>query len=425
MSEDALVKTSSTKSVGQKKKDHKRLNIALELYAFCDTIAKGTPILLPKGATIKRVLDRFLIDEEVKRGYIHVSTPPIGKRSLYERSGHFNLYKNDMNPPMEIEGEDYVARSVTCPNHYMVFASRPRSYKELPLRYAEMSLLMRRDQSGELSGLFRTNNFFLNDAHIFCSVENIKDEFVRVIDFIRYFNDKLGISSAITYRASLGADENQKYIVNKEVWAKAEKTLIEILDKANLDYLVCKDKACFYGPKLDVLMEDYAGRKGIISTVQLDFNLPERFDVSFINKEGKKERPVVIHRGLPFSVERTIGFLTEYYQGSFPLWLSPEQVRTIPVSDAHIPYAKEVEEVLLGQGIRVHCDFSDDNFTKKIKNSIIAKVPYALILGDKEMAKNCVTVKNRDTKEQTFLGLNEFVDRVTVEDKEYVISLGI
>ncbi|MBY6930173.1 threonine--tRNA ligase [Clostridium botulinum] len=405
-------------------KGSKNLNKNLKLFSYLNIVGDGLPIILNRGFKLKRTIENFLIKEEIKRDYVHVSTPPLGKQSLYETTGHYNKYSKDMYPSFYAYDEDYVMRSVTCPNHYAIFLQQERSYKELPLRITEMSTLIRKDRSSELSGLYRTNTFTLNDAHIFCSQDNIELEFLKIIDFIKCVNDKFGISSHVRYRLSFSDFSNDKYIKNESLWKKSENILESILNKSDLDFFISKDKACFYGPKLDVLIENYNGKEYILTTVQLDFILPGKFNVYFINNNFEKEQPVVIHRALPFSIERTIAFLTEYYQGIFPFWLAPEQVVIIPTTLDNIEYSQQIEYHLKEIDIRTECDLRDTRFNKKIKQAIMNRTPYIVIVGDKESKNNMVTIRNRNN-EQQFLTLEDFIQKLDTKNRNCCLSTGL
>ncbi|KAI4461642.1 threonine-trna ligase [Holotrichia oblita] len=381
------------------------LNKSLNYFTFCKEIGYGLPILTNSGTIIKEILRNFIRTEEFKRGYHHVETPVLGLKNLYETSQHATKYANDMFPSFASEGEEYVMRSVTCPNHYMMFKSELRSYTELPLRYTEMSTLVRRDMTGELTGIFRANSFTLNDAHIFCSRENVKEEYASIIDFIKYVVAVLGLSDSISYRLSLGDENfnNQKFIVKPELWREAEGYITDIMNQSGVEFFSARNKACHYGPKLDVLMKRYSGKPEIIITVQLDFILPELFDVYFANKKQEKERPVVIHRALPFSMERTIGFLMEHYQGDLPFWLTPEQVIIIPFSEDSliISRAEAINALFLNNGIRSSVNHSTEKYNKKVKKAIQQKVGYIVLIGNDELTSDSITMRNRLGEKQS------------------------
>lgn len=406
-----------------KERDHRKVGKELELFTFSDLVGSGFPMLLPKGATLRRTLERFVIDEELKRGYQHVSTPHMAHKEMYEKSGHWQLYKDSMYPPMDIGSHEMVLRPMACPHHFMIFGHRPRSYKELPLRIAELASQFRKEQSGELSGLIRVMTFTLADSHIFCLPDQVGDEFAGVLDLIGYCMDKLGISDSITYRASLRDSSKDKYVDNPELWKQTEGFLIGMLDKLGIKYTKEVGHAAFYGPKLDIQMRNILGKEDTIFTVQIDFALPERLDISYIDENSQKQRPVVIHRSSIGSLERTMAFLIEYYGGAFPLWLAPEQVRILTITDRQNDYAKKIQSKLLAFGTRVELDLRNESIGKKIKESRLQKIPYFLILGDKELEEGTVTVWNRDTKKQNSVALDAFVAKVKEEIETYSLEL--
>ena len=397
------------------------LNKTLDIFKFCSNIGVGLPVLTKNGTYIKEALRQFIREEEFKRGYLHVETPVLGLKSLYDTSQHTIKYAIDQYPPFECEGETYVMRSVTCPNHYMMYKDEIRSYTDLPIRYTEMSTLVRKDMAGELSGLFRTNSFTLNDAHIFCSRENVKEEFAKIIDFIRHFLKVLGVEDAITYRLSLsdGDFANQKFIEKPELWLESEYYLTEIMQRSGLNFFVARNKACHYGPKLDVLMEKYSGKSEIIVTVQLDFILPELFDVYFVNKNGENERPVCIHRALPFSMERTIGFLLEYYQGNLPFWLAPKQVVVVPFENNGpiLERAEQINSLFWASGIRSTVDRSEKQYNKKVRKAITQKACYVVLIGKNELTRDIISMRDRAGERQS-MSISEAIQKLTILNTE-------
>jgi threonyl-tRNA synthetase len=405
------------------RRDHRKLNADLELFTFSDLIGKGLPLFLPKGATLRRILERFIIDEELKRGYQHVWTPPMGRRKLYEVSGHWEHYQDTMYPPMDVSDDELVLRPMTCPHHFMVYSDRPRSYRELPMRIGEMSPQFRKEKSGELTGLIRVMMFTLADAHIFCTPDQLAQEFKGVIDLIEYSMKCLGISPAISYRASLRDDEKEKYVDNPQMWERGENVLLGILDEAGLEYVKSPGDAAFYGPKLDVQMRNVLGKEETVFTVQIDFSLPERFDLTYTDEHDQKVRPVVIHRASIGCIERTMAFLVEYYAGAFPLWLAPVQVKLMTITDSQIPFAKEVEQLLLSKGIRVEADLRNETIGKKVREGRLQRIPYLLTIGAKEVESRSVAVRNRDTKNQQLIPLDVFVERVISENTTFSLKL--
>lgn len=406
-----------------KERDHRKVGKELELFTFSDLVGSGFPMLLPKGATLRRTLERFVVDEELRRGYKHVTTPHMAHKEMYEKSGHWQLYQESMYPPMDIGSHELVLRPMACPHHFMIFGHRPRSYKELPLRIAELASQFRREQSGELSGLIRVMTFTLADSHIFCLPDQVGDEFAGVLDLIGYCMEKLGIADSITYRASLRDDSKDKYVDNPELWEQTEGFLIGMLDKLGIKYTTEVGHAAFYGPKLDIQMKNILGKEDTIFTVQIDFALPERLDISYIDENSQKQRPVVIHRSSIGSLERTMAFLIEYYGGAFPLWLAPEQVRILTITDRQMDYAIEIEKELQAFGTRVELDLRNESIGKKIKEARLQKVPYFLILGDKELDEGTVAVWNRDKKAQQSVKRDAFVAKVKEEIETYALEL--
>ncbi len=405
------------------KRDHRKLNEDLELFTFSELIGKGLPILLPNGATLRRVLERFIVDEELRRGYQHVYTPPMGRRKLYEVSGHWEHYQDSMYPPMEVSDDELVLRPMTCPHHFMIYQDKPRSYRDLPMRLAEISPQFRKEKSGELTGLIRVMMFTLADAHIFCTPAQLGDEFRAVVELVEYAMQRLGISEVISYRASLRDDAKDKYVDNPQMWQQGEATLIRILDDMGLKYVKSPGDAAFYGPKLDVQMRNTLGKEETVFTVQIDFCLPERFELTYVDDHGQKQTPVVIHRASIGCLERTIAFLTEYYAGAFPLWLAPVQARILTITDQQIPYAKELGQELLQVGIRVQNDIRNETIGKKIREGRLQRIPYLLILGEQEMESRTVAIRNRDSGNQQNVLFEQCIERIAAEHHRYSLKL--
>lgn len=406
-----------------KNRDHRKLGAELELFTFSDLVGRGLPLLLPKGAALRRILERFIVDEEIRRGYQHVYTPPMGSMKLYEISGHWEHYHDSMYPPIDIGGEKMILRPMSCPHHFMVYKSKPRSYRDLPMRIGEVGPLFRKERSGAVGGLSRIMVFTLADGHILCTPEQIKSEFVGAVQLIEYVMGCLGISSQISYRASLRDEDKVKYFDNDELWEKGEKILTDILDELGLKYSKAKGEAAFYGPKLDVQMKNVWGKEETVFTVQLDFCLAERFGLSYTDKDGSKKVPVIIHRSSIGCIERTMAFLIEYYKGAFPLWFSPVQARILTVNENQIEYAKIIESKLQYNEIRVESDLRDESLGKKIKEARLQRIPYLLIIGDKEMQEGCVTVRNRDTGEQHMMKIECFAENAGAENRKRSLKL--
>ncbi|MBX4215480.1 threonine--tRNA ligase [Candidatus Parcubacteria bacterium] len=381
-------------------RDHKKLGKELDLFTFSETVGKGLPLFTPKGAAIRRELERFIVDEELRRGYQHVYTPDIAKLGLYEKSGHYPHYKDSMYAPIQVEDEQFMLRPMTCPHHFELYLTKPHSYRELPLRIAELAKMYRFEQSGELMGLQRVRGFCLSDAHIICKDEKqAVDEMGKALDLIEYANGVLGLEMGkdYSYRLSLGDRSNtEKYYKDDAGWEKAETLMRELMKERKVQYVEAKNEAAFYGPKIDIQMKNANGKEDTAFTVQYDLSGPERFNLTYIGEDGKEHRAFVVHRSSIGSIERIIAFLIEKYAGTFPLWLSPIQVKVLPVSEKHADYAKGIFEALRQADIRAELDDSNDSLGKRIRNAKILKVPYFVIVGDKEMGDQAVTLESRD-----------------------------
>lgn len=407
--------------VEEKEWDHKKLGRELDLFTFSDTVGKGLPLWTPKGAAIRRSLERFIVDEEIRRGYDHVYTPDIAKLELYKKSGHYPYYKDSMYAPIEIEDEEFMLRPMTCPHHFELFLDKPRSYRELPLRYAELAKLYRFEKSGELMGLQRVRSFCLADAHIICTKEQAGAEIDEVLDLIEYCAKVFGLTNDdYHYRLSLGdrSDENKKYYKDDEAWDHAEEILRDVLVKRKSKFVEAEGEAAFYGPKIDVQMINANGKEDSAFTVQYDFVMPKRFKLEYINEEGGKTEAVVVHRSSVGAIERTIAFLIEKYRGSFPIWLSPIQAQILPISEKHLDYAKNIFKELREKGIRVEIDEKAETLGNKIRNAQNEKVPYMLIVGDKEIENNEISVRNR-AGENSSMQLSKFIDIIKNEIEKY------
>jgi threonyl-tRNA synthetase len=381
-------------------RDHKRLGKELELFTFSETVGKGLPLWLPKGATVRRELERFIIDEEIRRGYQHVRTPDVAKLELYEKSGHYPHYKDSMYAPIVVDDEEFMLRPMTCPHHFELYLTKPRSYRDLPMRIAELAQLYRYEQSGELMGLLRVRSFCLSDAHIICKdEEQAVEEMGSALDLIEYANGILGLEYGkdYWYRLSMGDRANtEKYYKDDNGWDKAEGLLRDLMTKRGAEFVEAKDEAAFYGPKIDVQMKNANGKEDTAFTVQYDLSSPQRFELDYIGEDGQKHKAFVVHRSSIGSIERTMAFLIEKYAGAFPLWLAPVQAKILPIGEGHFLYATEVMDKLKAANIRVELDISDETLGKKIRNAKTEKIPYLLIIGDKELADKKVTVESRD-----------------------------
>lgn len=401
-------------------RDHKRLGKELDLFTFSDVVGKGLPLWSGRGASIRREIERFIQDEEIKRGYTHVITPDIAKLGLYEKSGHYPHYKDSMYPPLTTdEGDQFMLRPMTCPHHFELYLSKPHSYREFPIRYAELAKLYRYEQSGELMGLQRVRGFCLSDAHIICSSEEQAIEEVhKALDLIEYANGVLGLQMGVdySYRLSQGDRANtEKYYKDDAGWDKAESLLREAMDKRGVEYVEAKDEAAFYGPKIDIQMKNVNGKEDTAFTVQYDLSSPVKFDLTYTGDDGKQHRTFVVHRSSIGSIERTMAFLIEKYAGAFPTWMSPVQVKVLPISEKHVEYAKDVASQLLQVGVRVEVDDSNESLGKKVRGAKTEKVPYFLVVGDAEIDAGAVAVEHREKGKIGALPAAEFVDMIVEE----------
>jgi len=397
------------------KRDHRKLGKELDLFVFSDLVGKGLPLLTPKGAIIRQELERFITDEETKRGYLRTYTPDMAKVELYKKSGHWQHYQDNMYPPMNIDGEEYVLRPMTCPHQFMIYASRPRSYRELPLRYAEIAKQYRKEQSGELSGLIRVMAFSLADAHIICRPDQVEEEFKGVLELIEYVMKTFGIDD-YWYRFSKWDPKDKKKYVNKpKEWKETQAQMKKILDKIKTKYAEAEGEAAFYGPKLDIQLRNVNGKEETAFTVQIDFDLPEKFDLTYIDEKGNKKRPMAIHRSSIGCLERTMAFLIEHYAGAFPVWLSPVQAQIIPISQKFNAYAEKVAKRLKEENIRTELNDSDETLGRKIRHGELQKIPYLLIVGEKEQKAKLVAVRDRKKGDLGPVKVNKFVGKIKDE----------
>jgi threonyl-tRNA synthetase len=396
-----------------KKRDHRRVGKELELFTVSELVGAGLPLWLPKGATVRRVLEEYILERERATGYQHVYTPDLAKVELYQKSGHWEHYHEDMFPPMDLETEQMVLRPMNCPHHILIYKSKMRSYRDLPVRLAELGTMYRYERSGVLSGLSRVRSMTLNDAHIFCTPEQIKAEFTAVMQLVEAAYRDLGITQ-YSYRLSLGDPSNtEKYVANPEMWTLAERVLREAMDSLGLPYKEAPGEAAFYGPKLDIQLADVMGHEETYSTIQIDFHLPERFDLSYIAPDGQAHRPVMIHRAIVSTMERMISYLIELYGGAFPVWLAPVQAIVLPISDRQNEYARQVLQKLTAAGLRAELDERSDKINFKIRESQLQKIPYMLVVGDREAQAGQVAVRNRKQGDQGVVEADEFVRRLS------------
>ena len=393
----------------RKERDHRKLGKELDLFTVSQKVGQGLPLWLPKGATIRRNIERYIVDLEERLGYDHVYTPVLGSKTLYETSGHWDHYQDDIFPPMEMDNETLILRPMNCPHHMMVFKNNLWSYRQLPVRIAELGTMHRHEMSGALAGLQRVRGMTLNDAHIFARPDQLKDEFVRVVELVQKVYKDFGIEDYYFRLSYRDPEDKEKYIDNDEMWEKAQATLKETMDDMNLEYVEAEGEAAFYGPKLDIQVKTALGKDETLSTVQLDFHLPERFDLTYIGEDGKEHRPVVIHRGVVSTMERFVAFLIEEYKGAFPTWLAPVQVKVIPVSpQVHLDYAKDIVDKLRLQGVRVELDERDEKIGYKIREAQTQKVPFALVLGDKEVEGDAVSYRRYGEQKTESLAYDDF-----------------
>ena len=399
------------------KRDHKKLGKELKLFAVDERVGPGLPLWLPAGATIRRELERFIVDEELARGYLHVRTPDVARLDLYRQSGHAQLYAENMYPPMRFEdGEELELRPVNCPHHIVVFQTELRSYRDLPMRIAEIGNNWRYERSGTLIGLNRVRSFALNDAHIFCTPDQLMDEVKGAIDLALYFSNVLGIDE-FSYRLSARDDVKDKWLGTEEQWARAQAALIEALESMGQAYELGVGEAAFYGPKIDFQVKDAHRREFTNSTVQVDFQLPERFELEYVAEDGTRQRPVMVHRGAAGSMERLFSYLIERYIGAFPTWLHPVQVVVVPITDAQHDYAHVIANRLRKAKLRVEVDDRPERMQRKIRDAQARKVPYMTIAGAREAEAGRVNVRDR-AGAQTDESLDEFAERVGLEVAE-------
>jgi threonyl-tRNA synthetase len=392
-----------------KKRDHRRLGKELELFTVSEDVGAGLPLWLPKGATIRRILEEYILQREREAGYEHVYTPSLAKVDLYVRSGHWAHYHEDMFPPMNLETEQMVLRPMNCPHHILIYESKPRSYRELPVRLAELGTMYRYERSGALSGLSRVRCMTLNDAHIFCTPDQIKDEFSNVMRLVEQAYRDLGITQ-YSYRLSLRDPANkEKYVENDEMWTLGERVLREALDSLGLPYRESRGDAAFYGPKLDIQLADVMGHEETYSTIQVDFHLPSQFGLSYTAADGKQHQPVMIHRAIISTMERMVSYLIELYAGAFPLWLAPVQVGLVPISERHQDYARQVKAELAAAGLRVEVDDRNEKMNAKIRDFANQKTPYILVMGDKEAEAHAVSVRARAKGDRGAMPVAEFI----------------
>jgi threonyl-tRNA synthetase len=393
-----------------KKRDHRKLGRELEIFIFDDEVGPGLPLWLPRGGVLIEELEKLAKEMEEKAGYVRVRTPHLTKEDLFLRSGHLPYYAESMYPPMEMEGVRYYVKPMNCPMHHKIFASKPRSYRELPLRLAEYGTCYRYEKSGELFGLMRVRSMQMNDAHIYCPEELFESEFMAVVGLYQEYFKIFGIEKYVMrlsthHKKGLG----KKYVDNERLWLKTEEMVRRAMNNGGIPFVEVPDEAAFYGPKIDVQIWSATGREFTLATNQVDFAQPARFNLTFVNREGQEETPLCIHRAPLSTHERMIGFLLEHYAGAFPVWLSPEQARVIPITDGHNEYATRLVARLRDAGIRADADLSSDRMNNKIRQAQLMKIPYMLVVGDRETEQNTVALRKRDGTRQDGMPVEEFI----------------
>jgi threonyl-tRNA synthetase len=396
-----------------KKRDHRKLGKELEIFTFDDDVGPGLPLWLPNGAAIIERLEAFAKKTEAEAGYLRVKTPHIAKESMYLKSGHLPYYAESMFPPMEMDGDKYYLKAMNCPHHHKIFAATPKSYRDLPLRFAEYGTCYRYEQSGELFGLMRVRSLQMNDAHIYCTEAQFEAEFKKVNDlYLKYFK-VFGIDKYVMRFSKHSSEKlGQKYINAPELWQKTEDMVRNVLVSLGVNFVEVEDEAAFYGPKIDIQIYSAIGREFTLATNQVDFAQAERFDLWFTNEKNEKERPIIIHRAPLSTHERFIGFLLEHYAGNLPLWLTPKQLAVLPISEKYEAYAQEVFSLLQAEGLTGYCDMRNEKIGKKIREAEIKKIPYMLVVGEQEMNERAVSARRHGGEDLGKLGIADFVKHV-------------
>lgn len=399
-----------------KKRDHRKLGKELEIFTFDDDVGPGLPLWLPNGAAIIELLEGFAKKTEEDAGYVRVKTPHIAKESMYIKSGHLPYYKDSMFPPMEMDGDTYYLKAMNCPHHHKIFAATPKSYRDLPLRFAEYGTCYRYEQSGELFGLMRVRSLQMNDAHIYCTEAQFEEEFKSVNNlYLKYFK-VFGIDNYVMRFSKHDPQKlGQKYINSPELWLKTEDMVRKVLQNLGVNFIEVEDEAAFYGPKIDIQIYSAIGREFTLATNQVDFAQAERFDLNFNNEKNEKERPLIIHRAPLSTHERFIGFLLEHYAGNLPVWLSPKQVSVLPISDKYVPYAQKLAEILKKSDIRALYDDRNEKIGKKIRDAEMKKIPYMLVVGEQEMQNETVSVRKHGTGDIGTLSIATFIEQIKQE----------
>ena len=405
-------------TMSEEHRDHREIGQEMGLFAISDLIGKGLPMLLPKGALFRNELEKLIIEEKKALGYQFVYTPHIAKKETYIKSGHLGRYDAMMPIMTDENGEEFVLKAMNCPHHFEIYNSSPKSYRDLPLRIAENGTVYRNEKSGELAGLLRVKNLTVDDTHHFIRPDQIESEMEMLFKLTNKIYNLFGFSEFKVEISIRDPKDKQKYFGSDEVWERAEKILIDSVKKWGVDYTVEEGEAAFYGPKIDVRVKDSQGRYWQLATIQLDFNQPENFDLNYVGDDGKLHRVVVVHVAIFGSFERFMGVIIEHYNGVFPLWLSPVQVKVLPIGEGHIEYAKSVLDKLKLENIRAELDDSNESLGKKIRNAKTEKVPYMLVIGDKEVSENKVTLESRSDEKLGQIVVDELISKLKVEIKE-------
>ena len=404
-----------------KERDHRKIGKEMGIFMISELVGRGLPMYLPNGFILWNELENYIRNKELKRGYKHVQTPPLGNVELYKTSGHWDHYRENMFPKMEVEGEEFVLRPMNCPHHMVIYGNEIHSYRDLPIRIAEIARDCRYESSGSLKGVERTRSFCQNDSHIFCTLEQVESEFKGVVDLILECYKELNITDFRFELSLRDPDNKEKYYPDDEMWNKAENMLRKVMNDIGVDYVEKKDEAAFYGPKLDVQVKPAVGNEVSLSTCQIDFCLPMKFDLTYVDKDGSKKTPVVLHRAVFGSLDRFIAYYLEETKGILPLWLSPVQVNIVPVNNEyHLDYSKEVFGLLKDNNIRVELDDRDEKMNYKLRESITRKIPLTLILGDKERDNKTISFRKYGSEETTTLSKDEFIKYVkdTINEKK-------
>lgn len=401
-----------------RKRDHRKIGAEMKLFTISPLVGSGLPLFQPKGALMRKLIEEYLWELHKDFGYDRVWTPHIAKEALYETSGHAAKFGDEL---FRVQGKDekFIMKPMNCPHHMQIFADNQFSYRDMPVRYFEPATIYRDEKTGQLSGLTRVRSITQDDGHLFCRISQVQQEAKVIVSIIKKFYETMGMIDGYWVRLSLRGEDTAKYLGSDEAWLTAEKALTDICEEEKLPYVPAKDEAAFYGPKLDFMFKDAIGREWQLATVQLDFNLPERFDLSFINEEGKKERPVVIHRAISGSLERFMGVMIEHFAGHFPLWLSPVQVKIVPIGERQQHYSEAVYEKMKNSGIRVELDRSVESLGKKVRLAKTERVPYILVIGDKEMQSELMALEGKDGKKD-MIHIDQMISELKTEIGEKV-----